>query len=143
MKERLEILGEEDLGDDPLDVDVVREYSFVIYDQVRVLDYVCEMWFYIRMQSSCTYILSSNSFKLTREEMVCAALQERDLTLSTIRASYSLLGMHLELRKSIRSELILRILYRLKAPPAAAVVVMQTAEVLAAIRTKQGVEMAA
>lgn len=41
MKERLEILGEEDLGDDPLDVDVVREYSFVIYDQVRVLDYMC------------------------------------------------------------------------------------------------------
>ncbi|KAL3776637.1 hypothetical protein ACHAWO_012803 [Cyclotella atomus] len=33
VKERLEILGEDDLNDDPLDEDVIREYSFVIYDQ--------------------------------------------------------------------------------------------------------------
>lgn len=35
MKERLVVLHEDDLSGDPLVEDVIREYSFVIYDEVR------------------------------------------------------------------------------------------------------------
>ena len=35
VKERLVVLHEDDLSGDPLVEDVIREYSFVIYDEVR------------------------------------------------------------------------------------------------------------
>jgi hypothetical protein len=41
VKERLEILSEDDLNDDPLDEDAVREYSLIMYDQVSLRD-VCD-----------------------------------------------------------------------------------------------------
>jgi hypothetical protein len=36
VKERLEILNEVDLEGDPLEEGVIREYSFVVYDEVSL-----------------------------------------------------------------------------------------------------------